>query len=102
MKVAAVIAVSNYSLPFSNLLACQADAELIRNILTTTKQYDDILCIHEETQSASLKSQLSTWFENIKDKGVTVIFFYYSRHGDFHSNELYFPLSDFSPSRRNR
>jgi len=100
VKAAILIGVSLYDKTLANLPACKTDVSLIQAILETTKQYDEILAIVEETNSAKVKGRISDWIEKLRSKKVEEIFFYYTGHGEFYSGEFYFPLSDYDKDKR--
>jgi hypothetical protein len=99
-NLAIIIAVSNYPNPVHNLPGCLTDAHWMAKLLSATNKYNEILCLDKDTKSNELKEELISFIEKYKTQKVDEVFFYYTGHGDFHDNEFYCLLSDFSASKR--
>ncbi|WNZ49130.1 caspase family protein [Leptolyngbya boryana CZ1] len=98
MNVAIVLAVSDYQ-NVGCLPGCNLDAQLMKNLLHTTGRYSEILFIDKNTDSIQVKEELTEFITKNKGKVFDEIFFYYTGHGDFHSNEFYYILSDFNSNQ---
>ncbi len=102
MNLALLVGVSKYS-NLKDLLACQADVELMTKILKATNKYDDFLVISENKKAAEVKANITEWIKTYEGKkDIEEIFFYLTGHGDFDGDEFYFPLSDFTEEHRNQ
>lgn len=102
MNIAIVLAVSKYKLPDNNLPASKKDGDIINNILSATKKYDDILYINDNESSLEVKELISNFFVKYKDKNIDELFFYYSGHGEFSNDKFYYLLSDYEEKRKNQ
>jgi Caspase domain len=105
-RIAIIIGVSNYTRQQA-LPACQNDADLIRLVLTSSNEYDDILFLTgKDTNSDEVKYQLTQFVDKHKSREglgeLGEVFFFYSGHGQFKDDEFYFLFSDFDESRRNK
>lgn len=100
MKVALLIGVSNYE-KLSSLPACKADLVLMEELLSKTGDYSQILSISEDTNSSKIKRKVSEWIEQLTDKDVKEVFFYFTGHGVFQDEEFYFCCSDFDKNKFN-
>ena len=102
MNVAIILAVSNYTNPANNLPASRKDGAVIYGILQATKKYDKILTINNSESSSKTKELLSNFFLECKGLRIDELFFYYSGHGEFTSDEFYYLLSDFDHKKKNQ
>jgi hypothetical protein len=100
MNVALIIGVSEYSDPSNNLPGCAKDVHLMKEILSKSNKYDDILFLNEKMGSALLKERLTEFISSHKGKKIEELLFYYSGHGEFFSDEFYYLLSDFDEQKR--
>lgn len=100
MNLGIVIGVSEYSDAKNNLPGCKIDAENINAILSKSNKYDDILLLDKKMSSASVKEKLTDFISNNRENEIEELFFYFTGHGEFHSEEFYYLLSDFDPSKR--
>ena len=91
--------VSHYN-TIASLPACKSDTDLIFDIINSEGSYESILSITEGTTSSEVKGKIAEWIESFRGKSISEVLFYYTGHGDFHQNELYFPLSDYSGDKR--
>ncbi|ANF97858.1 caspase family protein [Paenibacillus bovis] len=101
-NLAIVIAVSEYN-NITSLPGCENDYKLIAEILRSTNKYTEILQIHENTDSLSVKENLTTFFSRIKGEEIGELFFYYTGHGayDMDEEDLKFALTDYSSQHYN-
>lgn len=102
MNIGIVLGVSEYLDANNNLPGCQKDADIIKSILDKTSKYDDILYINEKLTSAQVKEKLTDFISNHKQSEIEEFIFYYTGHGEFHNDEFYFHLSDFTEEKRNQ
>jgi hypothetical protein len=102
MNIAIILAVSNYTNPLNNLPASKKDGEVIQGILVETKKYDKILTINNSESSSKTKELLSNFFIECKGLKIDELFFYYSGHGEFSSDEFYYLLPDFDHKKKNQ
>src|SRR5689334_5494665 len=102
MNVAIILAVSNYTNPGNNLPASKKDGDVIHGILQATKKYDKILMVNNSESSSKTKELLSNFFVECKGFKIDELFFYYSGHGEFSSDEFYYLLSDFDNKKKNQ
>lgn len=105
-RIAIIIGVSNYTRQ-QPLPACQNDADLVRFVLNSSNEYEDILFLSgKDTSSDEVKYQLTQFVDKHKSReGLETLeeaFFFYSGHGQFKDDEFYFLFSDFDESRRNK
>jgi hypothetical protein len=102
-RIAIIIGVSAYARQ-QNLPACANDAELVRVVLNSSNEYEDILFLAgNNTNSDEVKHQLTQFVEKHKARDdLDEVFFFYSGHGQFVDDEFYYIFSDFDDSRRNR
>ncbi|HQQ97138.1 MAG TPA: caspase family protein [Cyclobacteriaceae bacterium] len=102
MNVAIILAISNYANPGNNLPASKKDGDVVHGILQATKKYDKILSLNNSDTSSKIKELLSNFFVECKNQRIDELFFYYSGHGEFSSDEFYYLLSDFDPKKKNQ
>lgn len=102
INIAVVIVVSDYGSAQNDLPACSRDGSAIEQVLRASGRFSDVLYIHENTNSTSVKTRLSEFVKKYHGQEVGEIFYYFSGHGDFSENEFYYLLSDYSPRHRNR
>ncbi|MCE7699222.1 MAG: caspase family protein [Methanobacterium paludis] len=100
MKIAILLGVSEYK-NGEDLPACKNDVEIMTQLIKATGKYDNhILSISDNTSAAEVKSKITNKIDELKNKNVEEIFFYYSGHGNFYKNEFYYLLSDYDPEKR--
>jgi len=99
MKIACILGISQY-IQGNDLPACKDDAQLVRDIINATKEYDELLFLATNQSSSKIKQQIVNFLTQFKGKGVDQVFFYYTGHGDFDGKEFYYLLSDFENSKR--
>jgi hypothetical protein len=98
MKIACLLGVSKYK-TINELKACENDIALMNSILEATGEYNQILCIAGNQESAKVKQQLVSFFTQYQDQQIDQALFYYTGHGDFDGKEFSYLLSDYDPSR---
>jgi hypothetical protein len=94
------IAVSEYTGELAKLPACTRDGSAIARVLQTESRFDDVLVIDSETISTSVKHSLISFFKKHEQQEIGDIFFYFSGHGEFTGDEIYYLLSDYNSRRR--
>ncbi len=100
MKIAFLIGVSEYTTQ-NPLPACENDAMGMANIIKDIANYDDVLVLtKQETVSENVNSKLIKFIEDYKKQSIDELFFYFSGHGLYNDNELFFILSDYQESRK--
>lgn len=98
MNIAILIGISKYRAN-APLPACSKDVKEMHRLLSSTKKYDDIFCISSNTEAASVKDSLRSFFARYRDPGqVQEALVYFSGHGMYHNDAL-FCCSDFDPNR---
>ena len=76
MKVALLLAVSEYNNPENNLPACKNDLVAMRDLLVATGQYEKIVTISEGNDSAvEVKNRISSWFDENHNEELDELFF---------------------------
>jgi hypothetical protein len=100
MNIAILIGVSEYKNGIQNLPGSKNDILQFETLVKSTKKYDEILSISEETESGKLKDKLTSFINEKKGTPIEELLFYFSGHGDFASNEFYYILSDFGFDKR--
>lgn len=103
-RIGIIIAVSNNIAPVKSLAACANDGAAIAALLKETGRFDDLLILSSEKETASkhVKAELSAFVDKHKSTNVEELFYYFSGHGDFSSNEFYHILSDYKKDLRNQ
>ena len=87
-------------LELAKLPACTRDGSAIARVLQTESRFDDVLVIDSETISTSVKHSLISFFKKHEQQEIGDIFFYFSGHGEFTGDEIYYLLSDYNSRRR--
>ncbi|MDO6813997.1 caspase family protein [Tenacibaculum soleae] len=100
MNLGIIIGVSEYSDSKNNLPGCKLDSVNMNAILSKSNKYDDILLLNEKMTSAELKEKLTGFISDNQKNEIEELFFYFTGHGEFHSNEFYYLLSDFDTVKR--
>lgn len=100
MNISIIIGVSKYLTPGNDLPGCKEDAESIHEVILKTEKFDSVLYINNNESSAKTKELLTNFITENKSKVVDEIFFYFSGHGEFISDEFYYILSDYDSKRR--
>lgn len=99
MRIAILIGITEYK-NCNNLPGCLNDIKAVGDLLTTSKEYDEIKIYKNEVNSSDLKKELSDFFAEVKGKDIEEVFFYFTGHGSFYNNEFYYVLSDFDEDKR--
>lgn len=100
MRIAIILAVSDYPIEVGRLPACKADGDLMQAIFTTESRFDRVLKIEGNQPSAFVKRELTEFIANSRGQDVEEIIFYFSGHGQFINDEFYYLLQDYNPHRR--
>ncbi|EEQ09911.1 hypothetical protein ymoll0001_17700 [Yersinia mollaretii ATCC 43969] len=93
MNLAIIIGVSEYNNE-TNLPACLNDANIVNEIVSYSKKYNEILFINKQTTSASVKNQISEFIRRHEGIAVDEFFFYFSGHGLYDGNEFHYAMTD--------
>jgi len=103
LRLAVLIGVSEYNTQV-NLPACKNDVMAMKEIIDSSKKYDDSLIIYSNTNSDEMKQQVSQFFDKHRiHKGeIKELFFYFSGHGSYQNDEFYYILSDYENNKLNR
>ena len=99
MRIGILIGISEYE-NYNNLPGCENDINALSEVLNTSKEFDEIKVFSKNVKSNIVKSELSKLFEDWKNQSIEELFFYFSGHGSFLSNEFYYILSDFDESQK--
>jgi hypothetical protein len=99
MRIAILIGVSEYA-ELNNLPACRLDVKAIDQLLSATGLYNQKLHLTNRVEASEAKQKVLSYLEKFKGEEVDEVFFYYSGHGDFTGEELYYLMSDFTDSKR--
>lgn len=99
MRIGILIGISEYE-NYNNLPGCDNDINAISEVLNASKEFDEIKVFSKNVKSNIVKSELSKLFEDWKSQSIEELFFYFSGHGSFISNEFYYILSDFDESQK--
>lgn len=89
INLAIVIGISKYEKEFQNLPQCKKDAEVIKNILTISKKYKEILYISDKTYSGIIFNKIDEFLNKYKDVKINEILYYFSGHGISKKEEFY-------------
>lgn len=103
MNIAIIIGVSKYD-NFVNLNQCKNDAIAIRELLSKSKKYDDILYINESnksTKSGAIFDELDRFIKKNSGKKIDELLFYFSGHGITLENEFYYCTTNTNEDRIN-
>jgi Caspase domain len=95
-----IIAVSNYSADVGQLPACSRDGVAMADMLRISGQFADILHIADDTSSTNVKQRLSEFVSQHRGEEIDQVAFYFTGHGEFVGDELYYLLTDYQPRRR--
>ena len=96
MKIAVVIGIDLYE-NLDSLPACKYDTNKIKEILKATGEYAEVATLTEDTKTRPIKSSLRTFFNKYREKEIDEVFFYFSGHGTYISDNVLFCCSDFDP-----
>ena len=96
MKIAVVIGIDLYE-NLDSLPACKYDTNKIKEILKATGEYAEVVTLTEDTKTRPIKSSLRTFFSKYREKEIDEVFFYFSGHGTYISDNVLFCCSDFDP-----
>lgn len=97
--IAILIGVEQYSNE-ARLPACQADVDLIADIVKSSGKYADCLVMGASPTSADAKDRLAQFIRNHAAKEIDELFFYYSGHGSRYADDFVYMFADFSSTRR--
>lgn len=94
MNLAVVIAASEYAHIAKPLPPCGNDAEVVSKILEKSERFTEVFqSISEE--SYLLKVRLAEFVKKYHNTEISEIVFYFSGHGGFRDNDMYYLLNDF-------
>jgi len=99
MRIAILIGVKEYD-NNDDLPGCINDVLAINDVLTISKEFNEIKLFSDRVDSDKLKSELSKLFADWKSNNVEELFFYFSGHGSFFQQEFYYLLSDSDENQR--
>lgn len=99
MKVAILIGVVEFD-SYSNLNGCKNDVDAVKDIIEASKNFDEIKVYDNRVESAVIKDSLRLLFEDLHEKNVDELFFYFTGHGSFFRDEFYYILSDYDEDKR--
>lgn len=98
MNIAILIGITKYKSEAA-LPACGLDAENMRRLLSTTKKYDEIQLVVENTNASQVKEALRQFFAKYQSvDGIEEAFVYFSGHGVY-QNDAMLCCSDFDSNR---
>lgn len=98
MNIAILIGIGKYKSE-APLPACRFDAENMERLLASTKKYDDIQLVVENTSASQVKDALRQFFGKYQSVvGIEEAFVYFSGHGIYQSDAM-LCCSDFDPNR---
>lgn len=100
MNLAVVITASHYNPPQTPLPACDCDADLIEALVGSSADFDDKLILRNLPDSAVIKKRLTEFIAKHKGSDIDQVFFYFSGHGDFSGNELFYLLPDYDEKQK--
>lgn len=96
MKLAIILAVSQYGNESRNLLGCELDSKLVHELLKATNKYgDNIYLLSGNGTTSEIKEELINIINKNKDNLIEEALFYYTGHGESRNEEFYYILSDF-------
>lgn len=97
-KIALLLGVSKYN-NANDLPACRSDVLLVKDLLDSSGEYEEILCIHKYMPSSKIKQDIVSFLKRFENETISQFFYYYTGHGDFDGNEFYHLLGDFDKSK---
>ena len=100
MNLAIVITASQYNPPRIPLPACDCDADLIEALVGSSSDFDDKLFLRNLPDSAVIKKKLTEFIAQYKGSDIDQVFFYFSGHGDFSGDELFYLLPDYDEKQK--
>lgn len=100
MNLAIIIGISKYSNTANDLPGSKNDALAMYEIINGINKFEQILFINENESSSKVKELTTNFIVENRKSNVNEVFFYYSGHGEYLSDEFYFLLSDFDPKKR--
>ena len=92
MKIAILIGVSEFD-TLKNLPPCKNDLMTMKKLIEATGSYDQIISISENTNSDQIRKNLSK-LKSFQDKRIEEVFFYYTGHGYFYSDQFHYSCSN--------
>ena len=99
VNLAIIIAVSQYSGDAIGLPACSQDGKAVAEVLRASGRFNDILQLDSDTSSTTVKQKLSEFVESYRNSQLNEMFFYFTGHGEFDSNNFYYLLSDYQTKK---
>lgn len=99
MRIAVVIGINEYE-NYNDLPGCVNDIKAISDVVSNSKEFEEVKIFSGNVQSSNLKTQLSRSFAEWKGKEIDEFFLYFSGHGNFFNDEFYYILSDFDENQR--
>jgi hypothetical protein len=100
MRIAIILAVSDYPNEIGKLPACRVDGEVMNAIFSTESRFDSVITIDGNKPSITVKRQLTEFITGLSGQDIEEIVFYFSGHGEFINNEFHYLLSDYEAKRR--
>lgn len=99
MRVAIIIGIAKYD-NCDDLDACKRDVEAMNELLLKAGSHSasNILKITGEGKANETKEKIITFLKSYKDQEILEVFFYFSGHGLYHEDELYYLMSDYKMS----
>lgn len=96
MRLAILIGISTYE-ELNDLPACERDVDAMHELLLSTGHYPDhnILKISGSEKANNIKEKIIAFLNNYNDQEISEVFFYYSGHGLYREDELYYLMSDY-------
>lgn len=102
MRAALIIGISDYGAKGTDLPGCAADAKAMNGLIKATGRFEKILSLTDSTTSGPLKDRMIGFFNELEHEEVEEFFFYFTGHGEFLNDEVFYLLSDYSATRRNQ
>ncbi|MFZ2451675.1 MAG: caspase family protein [Methylovulum miyakonense] len=101
-RIALLIGVSNYENE-NNLPPCDADIDLMADIIESSGKYDATLILKDSPKSIDAMAKIRSFITDFQNpvSDIDEIFFYYTGHGAKHSDDFLFLFSDFNNSKIN-
>lgn len=100
MNIAIIIGVSEYEDNTNNLPGCKKDADMVNTLISKTGKFESILYINENFSSAIVKEKITEFVTENKTNKIDELFFYFTGHGEFYSEEFYYILSDYNKNKK--
>ena len=98
MNIAVLIGISNYK-NASHLPACEHDVDNMKRLLDSTRKYEDIVTIKDNTSANHVKESLRSFFSKYQSSAnIEEVFIYFSGHG-IYVNDAMLCCSDFDATK---